>query len=461
MIHPSAIQKFRASLRGHLLIPGEDGYETSRRLFNAMIDRRPALVARCAGAEDVAACVTFARGEGLEISVKGGGHNVSGKAVCEGGLLIDLSAMKGCELDSTNKTVRAEAGLTLAELDRATQAQELAVPTGIVSPTGIAGLTLGGGIGWLGGKHGLACDNVLSAEIVTADGQVRTVSEDEHPDLHWGIRGGGGNFGVVTSFTYRAHHVGAVLGGGVAWPIDRAERVLRFYADFTRTCPDELSVNAGLFMAGGAPVVGLNAAWIGPPEVGARHLDPLRRFDTPLVDMIRPMSFVKLQSGGDGAFPNGRRHYWKGGFLRRLHGDLIATLLQFAAAFPSPYTMIGLQQMHGHAARVDPAMTAFVHRRDQWDCLMLSQWEEPAEDERHIGWTRELYTALSPWFEDAVYVNDLGEDDGNRVRSAYGANFERLLEVKAKYDPENLFRANQNITVVQPTREARKISSLR
>jgi FAD/FMN-containing dehydrogenase len=436
----------RSSLRGELLLPGDDCYDAARRIFNAMIDRRPGAIARCTGAADVVACVGFARAHGLDVSVRGGGHNVSGKAVCDGGLMIDLTPMKSVRVDPVRRTARAEPGLTLGELDRDCQAFGLATPTGIVSATGIAGLTLGGGIGWLGGKHGLACDNVTSIDIVTADGRLLVASPREHADLFWAVRGGGANLGVVTSFEYRLHEVGPVLGGVVAWPLDQAGQVLRFYDDFAHGCPDELSVNAGFASAeDGTTVLGIAVAWIGSLGVGERLLKPLRSFASPLADMVGPMSFVDLQRGGDAAFPRGRRHYWKASFLRRLDPAVIDTLIHFAATRPSPHTQIGLQQMHGAAARVPAAETAFAHRHDQWDCLMLTQWDSPADNEGNIRWTRELHAAMEPYLERAVYVNDLGDDESDRVRAAYGQNYDRLVAIKAQYDPGNFFHLNQNI----------------
>jgi FAD/FMN-containing dehydrogenase len=445
-INDAALRDLRSAVRGQVLRPGDDGHEAARRIFNAMIDRRPALIVRCAEAADVSACVGFARTHALDVSVKGGGHNVSGKAVCEGGLMIDLSAMKGIRVDAQRRSARAEPGLTLAEFDRECQAFGLATPTGNVSPTGIAGLTLGGGIGWLNGKHALACDNLLSADIVTADARILTASATEHADLFWAIRGGGANVGVVTSFEYRLHPVGPVLGGGVAWAIERAKRVLAFYDEFARQCPDELSVNAGFAIApDGTHLLGIGVAWFGDLEAGSRLLKPLRGFEQPLVDEIGPLSYVDLQRGGDGAFPTGRRHYWKGGFLRRLGPDAIDVLVHFAITRPSLPTVIGLQQMHGAAARVAPTETAFAHRHDQWDCLMLSQWESAADDDKNVRWTREFHAAMAPYLERGVYVNDLGDDEPDRVRAAYGANYERLVAIKAKYDPGNYFRGNQNV----------------
>lgn len=446
MIPQRSLDDLRAALRGTVLTPADEAYDRTRQIYNAMIDRRPAVIARCAGAADVVAALAFARAEGLPVSVRGGGHNVSGKAVCEAGVMIDLAGMKGCRVDPARRTVRAEPGLTLAEFDRECQAFGLATTTGIVSPTGIAGLTLGGGIGWLNGKHGLACDNLVAADVVTADGRLLTTSDAERPDLFWAIRGGGGNVGIVTSFEYRLHEVGPVLGGGIAFPLARGAHVLRFYEQLAREAPDELSVNAGMgSLPDGSAFLGVAVVWCGPLEAGERALKPLRTFDTPLGDMIAPMRYVDVQRAGDDGFPRGRRHYWKAGFLRRLDDPVIDVLLDFAARRPSPYTQIGLQQMHGAAARVAPDATAFPHRRDQWDFLILSQWERAADDQRNIAWTQELYAAMEPYLERAVYVNDLGADEADRVAAAYGDNYGRLAAVKAQYDPDNVFRANQNV----------------
>jgi FAD/FMN-containing dehydrogenase len=373
---------------------------------------------------------------------------VSGKAVCEGGLMIDLSPMKNVQVDARRAIARAEPGVVLGELDRACQAFGLATPTGNVSPTGIAGLTLGGGIGWLSGKHGLACDNVLSVDVVTADATLLTANATEHPDLFWAMRGGGANLGIVTAFEYHLHPVGPVLGGSLAWPIERAKAVLAFYDEFARACPDELSANAGFGVAeDGSLVLGVAVAWFGDQARGERVLEPLRSFGHPLAEAIAPMSYGDLQSGGDGAFPTGRRHYWKGGFLRRLDAGAIDVLVHFAATRPSPHTAVGLQQMHGAAARVPPGETAFAHRHDQWDCLMLSQWDHAADDEANIRWTREFHAAMAPYLDRAVYVNDLGADESDRIRVAYGANYDRLLAIKAKYDPGNFLRGNQNVVL--------------
>jgi FAD/FMN-containing dehydrogenase len=446
MITQPALAELRAALRGAVLAPDEPGYESARQIFNAMIDCRPALIARCATAADVVACIGFAQSHGLLVSVRGGGHNVSGKAIVDSGLMIDLASMKGCRIDPGRRTARAEPGLKLAAFDHDCQAFGLATTMGAVSATGIAGLTLGGGFGWLCGKYGLACDNLLSVDIVTADGRLRTASPDEHPDLFWAVRGGGANFGVVTSFEYRLHEVGPVLGGGIVFPFAKARRVLAFYDELARSCPDELCVNAGLWTAAdGAPVVGMGVAWCGALDVGQRVLEPLRRFETPLADTIAPMRYVDRQRTSDALFPYGRRHYWKAGWQRRLAPAAIDAMIEFAARRPSPHTRLSLQHMHGAAARVPPTATAFAHRHDQWEVQILSQWLDAAEDGPNVHWARECYAALEPHLEHAVYVNSLGDDEGDRVSEAYGSNFEALAAVKAVYDPANFFRSNQNV----------------
>ena len=446
MISQSVLADFRSAVRGSVLVPGDPAYDETRQVFNAMIDHRPALIARCISAADVVACVGFAQAHGLAVSARGGGHNVSGKSVVDGGLMIDLGPMKSCRVDPARRTARAEPGLTLAEFDRDCQAFGLATPMGAVSPTGIAGLTLGGGFGWLCGKYSLACDNLLSVDIVTADGRPRTASPSEQADLFWAVRGGGANVGIVTSFEYRLHEVGPVLGGGIVFPVAKAKRVLAFYDELARGCPDELSVNAALATAAdGAPVVGISVGWCGALDVGERILKPLRTFETPITDMIRPMRYVDLQCGGDVNFPRGRRHYWKAGFQQRLEAAAIDVMIDFAARRPSPYTRISLQQMHGAAARVSPTETAFAHRHDQWEVQILSQWLGAADDERNIRWAREVYAAMEPHLEHAVYVNSLGGDESDRVREAYGRNYERLAAIKGAYDPTNFFRSNQNV----------------
>ncbi len=447
ILEEAAVQRFADSLRGPLLHPGEVGYDEARRVWNGMIDRRPALIARCAGVADVIAAVRFARDHELLASVRGGGHNITGNAVCEGGLMIDLSPMKSVRVDPAQRTARAEAGLTWGEYNGETQAFGLASTGGVVSTTGIAGLTLGGGLGWLMGKHGLSCDNLLSADLVTADGQLLTASADQHPDLFWGLRGGGGNFGVVTSFEYRVHPVGPVLAGMVLHPMTKAKEVLRFYRDYARTCPDALTAFAALMTSHeGDPVVAIVVGYIGDIADGERLVAPVRKFGSPLVDTIAPMSYVQLNQMFDAAFPyGGVQRYWKSSFLQQLGDDVLEILIDRAATMPSPMSMVGFFHVHGAATRVDPNETAFGLRSDQWDYDVISQWTDTAESAGHIQWTREFWTAVEPFATGEVYVNHLDAEEGTRIRAAYSDNFGRLVALKNRYDPTNLFRLNQNI----------------
>lgn len=442
----AVVREFAANLRGELVRPEDDGYDTTRAIFNGMIDERPAMIVRCAGASDVIQGVNFARTHDLLLSVRGGGHSVAGKAVCDGGLMLDLSPMKGIRVDPARRIAQAQPGLTLGEFDHETQAFGLATPLGVVSMTGIAGLTLGGGLGWLNGKHGLACDNLISADVVTADGRLLTASEEENEDLFWGIRGGGGNFGVVTTFEYRLHPVGPMLGGGLRYSAAEARDVLRFYHEFASSCPDELSTAASLGHApDGSLVVGIAVCYCGPIGTGERVLRPLRAFGSPLEDSIQPMSYRTLQSAPDAGFPFGRQHYWKSSYLKHLSDEAIEVMVRFVTEMPSPSSGVGLQQMHGAASRVDPAATAFPHRDERYDFLILSQWADLTDLEENIRWTRKFFEAMQPFLEKGVYVNNLGEEGEDRVKEAYGDHYERLAALKDKYDPTNLFRLNQNV----------------
>ena len=452
----SSVPTLRTRFRGELLGPADPGYDHVRRVFNAMIDRRPALIARARDAEDVRRAVLFAREHDLPLSVKGGGHNVAGSAVCDDGLMLDLSLMKGVQVDPERRIAVAQPGLVLGELDAATQAYGLATPLGTASITGIAGLTLGGGIGWLNGKHGLACDNVIAADVVTADGELLRASAVENADLYWAIRGGSGNFGVVTSFEYALHPVGQVLTGFLVYAPAHTRDMLRFYHEFCATCPDELSTVANLATdEDGRTVAAITYSWCGPFEEAERALGRLRGFGAPTEDAIEVMAYCDLQKVIDERFPPGRQHYWKSSFLADLGDDAIDVMLHFAMERPSPADVysakgpsraaIGLQHLHGAAARVDPAATAFPHRHDHHDFMIFSQWTDPADAERHIAWTRGFFDAMRPFTERAVYVNGLGVGEEDRVREAYGANYPRLAAVKARYDPTNLFRSNQNI----------------
>ena len=442
-----AIAKLQANFNGTLLRPGNDDYEQARRVWNGMIDKCPALIARCTGAADVAQAVRFAQTHNLLVSVRGGGHNVAGNAVCDDGLMIDLSPMKGIQVDTDNRTVRAEAGVLWSELDAATQQHGLATTGGTVSHTGIAGLTLGGGLGWLMSKHGLTCDNLLSVEMVRATGETLTASETENEDLFWAVRGGGGNFGIVTAFTYRLHPIGpTILGGMILYPMEQARDVLKFYRTFARSTPDDLIVFAVLMTTpDGLPVVALLAGWFGPLAEGEHYLKPLRSFGTPLADLIGEVPYVQHQTIFDAATPHGMPRYWKSGNLLDIEDGFIEVVLDGAARQTSPYSFILFFHIKGVAARVDPQKTAFGLREDQWDFDIVAQWTDPAENQTHIDWVRTFWNQVEPHTK-GVYVNHLGgEEEATRVRSAYGANYERLVTLKTKYDPDNFFRLNNNI----------------
>jgi hypothetical protein len=431
-----------------LLRPGDPGYDDARRVWNAMVDKRPALIARCTGPEDVAAAVRFGRERGLLISIRGGGHNVAGMAVAEGGLMIDCMPMKGIAVDPAGRTARAGAGVLWGEFDAVTQEYGLATVGGVVSTTGVAGLTLGGGQGWLTGKHGLSLDNLLAAEVVTADGEMVRASAEEHPDLFWALRGAGANFGVVTSFEYRLHPVGpTVLGGMVIHPLPKAREVLRFYREFAAGQPDELTTYAALLTApDGNPVVAMVCCYAGPPEEGEKAVEPLRRFGPPVADLIGPMPYVAVQGIISQAFPHGRLNYWKSTLLREIPDGVINALADFAGRVPSPHSAIAIADTHGAYGRVAPDATAYAHRDLPFDLVILSSWTDPADSERNVAWTRGLYEAVRPFAPAGVYVNDLDGDEGQaRVRDAYGVNYARLAELKKTWDPDNVFRANHNI----------------
>jgi hypothetical protein len=444
MIQDAAIQKFRTTLRGQSFCPGEQGYDAARTIHNATIDRRPGIIARCAGAADVVACVRFAREHNILVSVRGGGHSIAGKAVCDGGLMIDLSGMKGIRVDPGKQIARADPGLTLGEFDRETQAFGLATTLGVVSKTGIAGLTLGGGIGWLVRKHGLACDNVISVDVVTADGRLLTASATENEDLFWGVRGGGGNFGVVTSFEYQLHKVGPVLGGGVIHPVGKTKELLRFYREFTSSCPDEFSAQALTFTFDGAQVVAIGGCYCGSLTEGEKLLKPLRAFGSPVADLFGAMSYVQLQSMFDPFFPPGHHDYTKANFLNGLSDEAIEKFAEYASA-PSPYTFGVLEHLHGAVSRVGSTETAFPHRQPPYNFSIWSSWKDPADSAKNIKWTRDFWDAMRPFMIEGVYVNYLEDEGDPHAREAYGPNYDRLVALKNKYDPTNFFRMNHNI----------------
>jgi FAD/FMN-containing dehydrogenase len=444
VLQKAIVHAFKTSLRGALLCPGDDGYDAARTVYNAMIDRRPALIARCAGTADVIASVQFARAHTLLVSVRGGGHNVAGNAVCDGGLMLDLSPMQGIRVDPAGRTVRAEPGLTWRDFDRETQAFGLATTGGLFSTTGIAGLTLGGGLGWLNGLYGLACDNLLSADVVTADGQLLTASDAEHPDLFWGLRGGGGNFGIVTSFEYRLHPVGPVLAGLLFYPIAKATEVFRFYREYMPESPDAFRADIGVLTApDGNLAVGIIPCYVGAVTEGERVIEPLRRLG-PVADLVRPMTYCEVQTMLDDVLPIGRWNYWKSSFVPTLEDAAIETLIACGQAAPSPTSFLALEPIHGAASRVPPEATAFPHRAAYYSLLILAVWTDPAASEQHIRWARESWEALQPFAAGRVYVNYLSDGE-DRVQEAYGPNYKRLVALKNTYDPTNFWRRNQNI----------------
>lgn len=442
--------QFTRAFQGELLRPGQNGYDRARTVWNGMVDKRPALIARCAGTADVVAAVNFAREHGILTSVKGGGHNYAGKAVCDAGLMIDLSLMRTIRVDPATQTARAQGGVRLGEFDRETQKFGLATTLGVNTDTGIAGLTLGGGYGWLAGKYGLACDNLIAAEVVTADGQVREVSGEQHDDLFWALRGAGANFGVVTWLEYRLHRVGPVLGGMVIHRLN--EEVLRFFDEYARNARDELcTVGSTLTAPDGGPGLAIAACYCGHRNEGEAQMKPLRTFSTPLVDLIAPRSYVEMQSFLDELYPAGRHYYNKAHNIRNLTDGAIRTVLQYGMKPPTSASNIAFQQLHGAAARRAIGDTAFPHRYDHYDLLVHPATDHPAETEKMIEWARECWDALHPFVEPAVYVNaleDAIEEGDRRVQQAYGLNYDRLVTVKNKYDPANLFRLNSNIRPV-------------
>jgi FAD binding domain/Berberine and berberine like len=452
MIPPSALQAFRESLRGHSFCPGDEGYDAARALPNAMIDRRPAVIARCTGAADVLACIRFAREKQVLVAVRGGGHSVAGKAVCDDGIVIDLSGMKGIRVDPANRTVRAQPGLVLGEFDKETQAFGLATTMGVVSKTGIAGLTMGGGWGHLSGKYGLALDNLIGVDAVTADGRLVTANASENEDFFWGVRGGGGNFGVVTSLQYRLHEVGPVLGGAVFFPVARTMEVLKFYREFADASPDELVTQAGVFTTpDGVVVFAVGACYCGPVSTGERILQPLRKFGPPLADLFSPMSYVQIQSMFDPFFPPGRQSYVKANFLRNLDDNAMEVFVELAGKSPSPLTFgPWLEHWHGAATRVPAMDTAFPHRQPSYNFMVWSNWINPSESEKNIHWTRSCFDAMRPFMGAGAYMNYLEDEGDPLARAAYGVNYDRLVGLKNKYDPANFFRMNHNIKPSQP-----------
>jgi FAD/FMN-containing dehydrogenase len=443
------VRELAGRVSGPVVAPQQAGYEAARAIHNGLVDKRPALIVRCRTTADVVAALEFARRAGLEVSVRGGGHNVAGRAVADGGLMISLADMKDVAVDPERATATAQGGVTWGELNDATAAHGLAVTGGVVSTTGIAGYTLGGGLGWLMAKHGLAADNLLAVELVTANGEVLDVDAVSHPELFWALRGGGGNFGVATAFTYRLHQVGMVTGGLIAHPIEAAPELLRFYRDAVADAPDELSVFAGLVHApdgSGAELAALVAFHAGDPEAAERELAPFKGFGSPLMVEVGAMPYPAMNTLLDAGFPAGALNYWLSSFTRGLPDALIDTAVERFATVPSAMTSILFEHFHGAVTRVGASETAVPHRDPGWNLLVPSLWTDPAQTDTNIRWTRETFAALRPHFATRRWLNYLGDDQGDEaIRAAYGPNYERLRDVKRRYDPDNVFHLNHNI----------------
>ncbi len=450
------IRNFREFLHGELILAGDDGYDRGRRVWNGMIDRYPAMIAYCGDVDDVIKSVDFAHTHGLLTAVRSGGHNVAGNAVCDGGIVIDLSRMKRIEVNAASRIARAQAGLNWGEFDRATQTFGLATTGGIVSRTGIAGLTLGGGIGWLMRKFGVTCDNLLSVNIITADGRLMTAGADENQDLFWGVRGGGGNFGIAAEFEYRLHQVGPVLAGTVYYPAAKTREILRFYRDYIAAIPDELTTMF-VYMAAShtpslyrllrdGPVAAIHVCYAGPLEAGEKILKPLRDFGPPLEDAVRIMPYGELQSMLDSGAPPGLQNFWKSSYLKSLSDEAIEVLAGYSEAITSPLSQIHLQHLEGAVRRVAEDDMAFSHRDASCVLNIVTKWADPLESDKHIQWTRDFEVAMRPFSTGGVYVNFLGEEGEDRVKAAYGpAKYDQLVTLKNTYDPTNFFRLNQNI----------------
>jgi FAD/FMN-containing dehydrogenase len=449
----NSIPELARTFSGQLLQPADPGYEETRKVQNGMIDKRPALIARCCGVADIVEAVNLARTLNLEIAVRCGGHNVTGRSTVEGGLLLDLSLMKGVHVDAKTRTARAQGGTTWGVFNRETQLHGLATTGGVVSTTGIGGLTLGGGVGWLMGKYGLALDNLISVELVTADGGILRVSEDENTDLFWGVRGGGGNFGIAASLKYRLHPVGPTITGGLlCYPWSAARDVLRLFREMAFSAPDELMLVASLVMnpdGSGTKVAAIAACHCGSLQEGDAAMQRFKAFGEPVMDTVGPMRYSDLNMMLDEAYPKGALNYWKSHFLPGLSDAAIDIMVDAFEQCSSPMSEIMLEHFHGAATRVGVSDTACPLRAPGYNLLVLSQWMNPADNEASITWARETYAAMQPFVGEERYVNYLDHDEsGDPVAVAYGPNYRRLQELKAKYDPSNFFHMNQNIPPV-------------
>jgi len=448
--------ELKMNLAGELILPPDEGYDDARTVWNAMIDRRPAMIVRCASTDDVVRAVNYARDFGLLVSVRGGGHNVAGSALNDGGMVIDLSRMKAVSVDSVGKRVVVQPGALLSDVDAATQVHGLATPLGINSTTGVAGLTLGGGFGWLSRKHGMTIDNLVSAEVVTANGEIVLANTRDHADLFWALRGGSGNFGVVTRFEFALHDVGPnLLSGLIVYPMSEAKSVLRQYRAFATAAPDELSVWTVLrdapplpFLPGhvhGTGIVVLAFLYAGDPSHGEALIDPLRRMGTVLGAHVGVQPYAAWQQAFDPLLAAGARNYWKSNNFATLADGLFDAMIDASTSLPSEHCEILLAALGGAASRPARDTTAYAHRDAQFVINVHSRWDHPEEDERCIAWARAFHDAATPFATGGVYVNFLSSDERGRVRAAYGPNYDRLARVKRSYDPKNLFRVNQNI----------------
>jgi FAD/FMN-containing dehydrogenase len=448
-LDPALITDLQGHVSGSVLGPEDAGYDAARSVHNGLIDRRPAVIVRCRESSDVVLALALARREGLEVSIRGGGHNVAGRSVTNGGVMIDLAEMKRIDVDPGQRTVTAEGGVLWSELNNAAAEHGLAVTGGAISTTGIGGYTLGGGLGWLMAKHGLAADNLLGVELVTANGDILEVNGDSHPDLFWALRGGGGNFGVATSFTYRVHPHEMVVGGLIAHPIDAAPDMLRFYRDAAASCSDDLTVFAAMVHApdgSGMKLAAMVVFHTGDPETAEREIAPFKTWGSPLMVEVGPMPYPVMNTILDGAYPSGALNYWLSSFTRGLPDELIDIAVERFSSVPSPMSAILFEHFHGAVTRIGVSETAVPHREEGWNLLLPSVWLDPEDTVANVEWTRETFAALKPHFGEGRWLNYLGDDQADdAIRAAYGPNYERLVDVKRQYDPDNVFHLNHNI----------------
>jgi FAD/FMN-containing dehydrogenase len=453
----AAIEEFKVGFRGEVLVQGDAGFDEARSIWNGMIDRKPAIIARCLGVADVVTGVNFAREQGFLLSIKGGGHNISGLSMCDNGLTLDMSLMRGVWVDTSAKIARAQAGCLLGDVDRETQIHGLAAVLGFVSNTGIAGLTIGGGFGYLTRKYGWTSDNVVEMEMVTADGRVVRASEDENSDLFWALRGGGGNFGVVTGFDYKLYSVGPeIMAGAIAWPFEYADEVLELFHSITEKAPPELACVVGLRIAPpapwlskdihGKPIIAIFVCHTGDVKEGEKLVAPIKALGSPVGDIVQRRPYVTQQNLLDATQPKGRRYYWKSEYLPRLEPDLLAKTVEHAKGIVSPHSAILLFPLDGAINQIPEEHSPVGNRDAAWVLNIAASWENAGDDEKHIGWARKAWQDMRQFSTGGTYINFLTEEEGDeRIHAAYGKNYERLVEVKTKWDPDNLFRMNKNI----------------